>query len=126
MTQDFLDIDEIADKVASKLITKLNLPNDTGTNTTKQTLSLTEARKVLFHGKSREWIKYYLIGKYPEITAPGGWMTAPSGTGHRIKVLDVDRAKKWLADHATKIDWDSPEPITLKRRMGLAKPIKRN
>lgn len=85
-----------------------------------------EARKQLFHGKSREWIKYYLIGRYPEIlTNHGGWLTPPLRQGVRIKVINVAQAHKWLDENQSKIDWSAPEPVTLKRRAGLAKPIKR-
>ena len=109
-------IDKLADAIAERLKSK---------ETT--TLKFDEARYALFHGKSRDWIKYYSLRKYPEVLVEnGGWITKPEHRGVRIKVLDVEAAKKWLSENTQKIDWTAPEPITLKRKAGLAKPIKRS
>ena len=109
-------INKIADAIADRLKSK-----------EPTTLKFDEARYALFHGKSRDWIKYYILRKYPEVLVEnGGWITKPEHRGVRIKVLDVQAAKKWLSENTQKIDWNAPEPITLKRKAGLAKPIKRN
>lgn len=109
-------IDKLADAIAERLKSK-----------EPTTLKFDEARRELFHGKSRDWIKYYILRKYPEVLVNnGGWITKPEHRGVRIKVLDVEAAKKWLSENTQKIDWTAPEPITLKRKAGLAKPIKRS
>ena len=109
-------INKIADAIADRL--KAKEPS---------TMKFDEARYSLFHGKSRDWIKYYILRKYPEVLVNnGGWITKPEHRGVRIKVLDVEAAKKWLSENRSKIDWNAPEPITLKRKAGLAKPIKRS
>ena len=109
-------INKIADAIADRL--KAKEPS---------TMKFDEARYALFHGKSRDWIKYYILRKYPEVLVEnGGWITKPEHRGVRIKVLDVEAAKKWLSENTQKIDWNAPEPITLKRKAGLAKPIKRS
>ena len=109
-------INKIADAIADRL--KAKEPS---------TMKFDEARYALFHGKSRDWIKYYILRKYPEVLVKnGGWITKPEHRGVRIKVLDVEAAKKWLSENTQKIDWTAPEPITLKRKAGLAKPIKRS
>ncbi|WP_251574787.1 DUF771 domain-containing protein [Limosilactobacillus agrestimuris] len=109
-------INKIADAIADRL--KAKEPS---------TMKFDEARYALFHGKSRDWIKYYILRKYPEVLVNnGGWITKPEHRGVRIKVLDVKAAKKWLSENTQKIDWNAPEPITLKRKAGLAKPIKRS
>ena len=109
-------INKIADAIADRL--KAKEPS---------TMKFDEARYALFHGKSRDWIKYYILRKYPEVLVNnGGWITKPEHRGVRIKVLDVEAAKKWLSENTQKIDWTAPEPITLKRKAGLAKPIKRS
>ena len=109
-------INKIADAIADRL--KAKEPS---------TMKFDEARYALFHGKSRDWIKHYILRKYPEVFVEnGGWITKPQRRGVRIKVLDVKAAKKWLSENSQKIDWTAPEPVTLKRRAGLAKPIKRS
>ncbi|MDH4960861.1 hypothetical protein [Ligilactobacillus salivarius] len=97
-------IDKLADAIADRLQAK-----------EPATMKFDEARHVLFHGKSREWIKYYILRKYPEVLVNnGGWITKPEHRGVRIKVLDVKFAKQWLSKNAHKIDWTASEPITLK------------
>lgn len=109
-------IDKLADAIADRLKSK-----------EPTTMKFDDARRELFHGKSRDWIKHYILRKYPEVFVEnGGWITKPQRRGVRIKVLDVKAAKKWLKENRSKIDWNAPEPVTLKRRAGLAKPIKRN
>ncbi|WP_295731175.1 DUF771 domain-containing protein [uncultured Limosilactobacillus sp.] len=109
-------IEKLADVIAERL--KAKEPS---------TMKFEDACRELFHGKSREWVKYYIMGQHPEVlTDHGGWITPPKHKGVRIKVIDVKAAKKWLAENEHKLDWTAPEPITLKRRAGLAKPIKRN
>lgn len=116
VTLDDATIDKLADAIAKRI-------GDDNENTMK----FEDARKKLFKGKSREWIKCYILRQYPEtLTTNGGWITPPEHQGIRIKVVNVNAAKKWLSENEQKIDWSAPEPITLKRRMGLAKPIKRN
>ncbi|MFR0505388.1 hypothetical protein ACLUYI_06990 [Limosilactobacillus reuteri subsp. suis] len=111
-------INKIADAIADRINQKQQQPS---------TMKFDEARHELFHDKSREWIKYYILHQYPEVlTDNGGWITPPKHQGVRIKVLDVKVAKKWLKQNEQKIDWTAPEPITLRRQAGLAKPIKRN
>lgn len=114
-----IDYDQLADMITERLIIKLKKEHD-------HARSFAWARKNLFMGKSYSWIKYWIIGKYPEILVKnGGWLTEPAGSGHPVKVVSEKQARKWLDDNRQKIDWNSPEPITLARRNGLAKPIKR-
>lgn len=109
-------IDKLADAIAERIKSK-----------EPATMKFDTARHELFHGKSREWIKYYILNRYPEVLSTNdGWITPPRHQGIRIKVLDVKAAKKWLSENQQKIDWTAPEPVTLKRRAGLAKQIKRN
>lgn len=81
--------------------------------------------------KSYSWIKYYLINQYGDevlITKnPNGWLTAPAGRGKPIKVLSQEKGARWIRQALTtgKLDLNAPEPVTLARRAGLAKPIKR-
>ena len=101
-------LDDLATLISSRVVAQLSQPTNE--------LSMTDARHILFHGKSPSWIKYYLIGKHPEILAEnGGWITRPQGTGKPIKVINVLQAKQWMAN--AKIDWYSPEPITIVRRL---------
>lgn len=73
-------------------------------------MTFEEARKSIFHGKSRDWIYYYVFDKHPEVlTSHGGWITDPSGRGSRIVVTDSLRAKKWSLN-VTDVDWTAPEP----------------
>lgn len=76
-------------------------------------LSFEEARRELFHSKSRDWIRFYIIGRHPEIlTSNGGWLTDSHGKGSRVIVTDSLRAKLWLMQ-ATDIDWSQPEPKSI-------------
>lgn len=76
-------------------------------------LSFEEARRELFHSKSREWIRFYIIQPHPEIlTSNGGWLTDSRGKGSRVIVTDSLRAKLWLMQ-ATDIDWSRPEPKSI-------------
>lgn len=73
-------------------------------------LSFEEARKQIFHGKSREWIRYYIIRMHKEIlTSHGGWLTDPRGRGSRMIVTDSIRAKQW-ALNVRDVDWSLPDP----------------
>ena len=118
MELDATTIDKLADAIVLRM-QKHEYENNT--------MKFEDARFELFHGKSREWIKYYILRQYPDVlTENGGWITPPERRGVRIKIIDVKEAKTWIKDHENKIDWNAPEPITLKRRMGLAKPIKRS
>ena len=76
-------------------------------------LSFEEARRELFHSKSREWIRFYIVDRHPEIlTSRGGWLTDSHGKGSRVIVTDSLRAKLWIMQ-ATDIDWSAPEPKSL-------------
>lgn len=76
-------------------------------------MSFEEARHKLFHSKSRDWIRFYIIDRHPEIlTSRGGWLTDSHGKGSRVIVTDSLRAKLWLMQ-ATDIDWSQPEPKSL-------------
>lgn len=80
---------------------------------TSHDMSFEEARRELFHSKSREWIQFYIISRHPEIlTSRGGWLTDSHGKGSRVIVTDSLRAKLWLIQ-ATDIDWSMPEPKSL-------------
>lgn len=80
---------------------------------TSHDMSFEEARRELFHSKSRDWIRFYIIDRHPEIlTSRGGWLTDSHGKGSRVIVTDSLRAKLWLMQ-ATDIDWSSPEPKSL-------------
>ena len=112
-------LDKLADAVALRVIQKMNRRKNRGFETTP-TMTFEEARQMLFHGKSRSWIKFYIINRYPEnFTDQGGCMTPPRGSGVPQQVIDVDQAQKWVKSHEHTIDWAAPEPITLERRMGL-------
>lgn len=115
--------DATIDKIAKAVVERLKEQQQEEHH---QELKFDDARHQLFHNKSREWIKYYIVHRYPEVlTANGGWLTPPKHQGVRIKVINVSQAKKWLDENEQKIDWQAPEPVTLRRRAGLAKPIKR-
>ena len=121
-----IDLDTLANLVAEKVVKILDAKLESSSDGKHSDMKFEDARFELFHGKSREWIKYYILQQYPEtLTTNGGWITPPTGKGVRIKIVNVDGAKAWIKDHESKIDWSAPEPITLKRRMGLAKPIRR-
>lgn len=80
---------------------------------TSHDMSFEEARRELFHSKSREWIRFYIIDRHPEIlTSRGGWLTDSHGKGSRVIVTDSLRAKLWLMQ-ATDIDWSMPEPKSI-------------
>ena len=115
---------QIVDQIASKVVEKLQQSRNFES---PQQMTFEDSLHKLFHNKSREWVKYYVIHKYPEIlTENGGWITKPAGRGVRIRIIDVARAKKWLKVNNNKIDWNAPEPVTLRRRQGAVKPIKHN
>lgn len=115
-----INYDKLADLISEKLAEKMKANED-------HTRSFAWARKNLFANRSYSWIKYWVIAKHPEIlTENGGWLTKPDGPGKPVKVISEKAARKWLAENEKKIDWSAPEPVTIARRMGLAKPIKRN
>ncbi|WP_242362015.1 hypothetical protein [Limosilactobacillus antri] len=82
-------------------------------------MRLEDARKKLFHGKGKIWIKYWILGKHPEILTTNnpdnGWIDPGRGTGTAIVITDVLRANDWLATHH--IDWSAPDPRTLANRV---------
>ena len=49
-------------------------------------MSFKEARKDLFHGKSNEFIDYYITDRFPEIRTDvvpvNGWLNPRKGKGH--------------------------------------------
>lgn len=78
-------------------------------------MGLEKARHVLFRGKGKNWVKYYILSK-PEVwDVNGGWCTKPSGRGKAIIITDVIKAREWLSSHT--IDWNAPDPMTLKNRL---------
>ena len=82
-------------------------------------ISFSEARKTLFHGKSNEFIDYYITDRFPEIRTDvdpvNGWLNPRKGKGHPRYVTSVVRAKLWLNANRAKIDWQAPEPKTIKK-----------
>ena len=82
-------------------------------------MSFKEARKTLFHGKSNEWIEYHIVDRFPEIRTDvdpvNGWLNPRKGKGHPRYVTSVIRAKVWLNANRAKIDWQAPEPKTLRK-----------
>lgn len=82
-------------------------------------MSFSEARKALFHGKSQEWIEYHIVDRFPEIRTDvdplNGWINPRMGKGHPRYVTSVVRAKLWLNANRAKIDWQAPEPKTIKK-----------
>ncbi|WP_323075191.1 hypothetical protein [Limosilactobacillus reuteri] len=82
-------------------------------------ISFKEARKVLFHGKSPEWIEYHIVDRFPEIRTDvdpvNGWINPRMGKGHPRYVTSFVRAKLWLNDNRAQIDWQSPEPKTVRK-----------
>ena len=82
-------------------------------------MSFKEARKTLFHGKSNEFIDYYITDRFPEIRTDvdpvNGWINPRMGKGHPRYVTSVVRAKLWLNANRAKIDWQAPEPKTIKK-----------
>lgn len=114
------DLDRVADLVAQRVTERIlhELKNDEQQHdevlAEPQTMDFGEACQKLFHGKSKEWVKYWIMSKHPEIlTTHGGWLTPARGRGAKIEVVDVDRAKQWMAENADKIRWDGKEPRTL-------------
>ena len=82
-------------------------------------MSFKEARKTLFHGKSNEFIDYYITDRFPEIRTDvdpvNGWLNPRKGKGHPRYVTSVIRAKLWLNANRAKIDWQAPEPKTVRK-----------
>lgn len=82
-------------------------------------ISFSEARKTIFHGKSPEWIEYYITDRFPEIRTDvdpvNGWLNPRLGSGHPRYITSVVRAKLWLNENRAKIDWQAPEPKTIKK-----------
>lgn len=82
-------------------------------------MSFKEARKDLFHGKWNEFIDYYITDRFPEIRTDvdpvSGWLNPRLGSGHPRYVTSVVRAKLWLDANRAKIDWQAPEPKTIKK-----------
>lgn len=84
-------------------------------------ISFKEARKVLFHDKSPEWIEYHIVDRFPEIRTDvdnvNGWINPSMGKGHPRYVTSVVRAKLWLDANRAKIDWQAPETKTLRKNL---------
>ena len=119
-----LDYEKLADLIYVRLVSKLNKHQHEEEDRQR---SFEWAIKNVFGGKSRSWIKFWIFNKHPEVLAiNGGWITQPAGKGKRIRVLSERQAWKWLKENRNKIDWNAPEPVTIRRKAGLAKPIKRN
>lgn len=82
-------------------------------------ISFSEARKTIFHGKSNEFIDYYITDRFPEIRTDvdpvNGWLNPRLGSGHPRYVTSVVRAKLWLDANRAKIDWQAPEPKTVRK-----------
>lgn len=82
-------------------------------------MSFSEARKALFHGKSNEFIDYYITDRFPEIRTDvdpiNGWLNPRKGKGHPRYVTSVIRAKLWLNANRAKIDWQASEPKTINK-----------
>lgn len=82
-------------------------------------ISFSEARKTIFHGKSNEFIDYYITDRFPEIRTDvdpvNGWLNPRLGKGHPRYVTSVIRAKIWLNANRAKIDWQAPEPKTVRK-----------
>lgn len=113
------ELNKLAELVAAKVIQQLNRRKHHSYEETG-VMTFEEARKMLFHGKSRDWIKHWIFKAHPEVlTTNGGWVTPPRGGGVPIQVVDVDAARQWLEKHKHQIDWSAPEPITLYRRHGI-------
>lgn len=116
-----LDYEKLADLISARLIVKLKKDHE------DRQRNFQWAIENIFANKSRSWIKYWIFSKHPEVLASnGGWLTAPGGRGKPIRVLSEDDAREWLKENRSKIDWNAPEPVTIRRRAGLAKPIKRS
>lgn len=115
-----LDYEKLADLISTQLVVKLKKDQD-------HQRDFSWAVKNIFAGKSRQWIKYWIISKHPEVlTKNDGWLTEPAGPGKPIRVISEKAAREWLKENSSKIDWNAPEPVTIRRRAGLAKPIKRS
>lgn len=113
------ELNKIADAVALRVVQRLNHRKNRGFEATS-TMTFEEARKLLFHGKSRQWIKLWIFKQHPEVlTTNGGFITPPKGGGVPIQVIDVPAAQEWLKKNQHTIDWSAPEPITLMRRGGI-------
>lgn len=97
----------------------------------KKPTSFKEFRARYLPNKSYSWIKFYLFDQYSDqifITQNSdGWLTPPRGRGTRVRVIDAEKGARWIRKALTtgKLDLNAPEPVTLARRAGLAKPIKR-
>lgn len=118
------DYEKLADLISSRVIVELKKDHEEQEDHQR---SFEWAIENIFCNKSRDWIKFWIFNKHPEVlSSNGGWITEPGGRGKRIKVLSENDARKWLKENRSKIDWNAPEPVTIRRRAGLAKPIKRN
>lgn len=114
MTKD--DLDTVADMVAQRVAEKIlrTLKQDREEYQAPRSMDFDTACRELFRGHSREWVKYWVMSKHPEIlTDEGGWITPARGRGAKIEVVDVDRAKKWMSEHGQTIRWEGKEPKTL-------------
>ena len=113
------ELNKLAELVAAKVIQQLNRRKHHSYEETG-VMTFEEARKMLFHGKSRDWIKLWIFKQHPDVlTTEGGWITPPKGGGVPIQVIDVPAAKEWLKKNQHTIDWSAPEPITMRRRSGI-------
>lgn len=120
------EAEQITDMIWARVIKRLKAREDES-----GPISFKDFCRKYLPRKSYSWIKYYLIkqcGDEVLITKnPNGWLTAPDGRGKPIKVLSQGRGARWIrqALNTGKLDLNAPEPVTLARRAGLAKPIKR-
>lgn len=102
-----------------KIPNNLNSANLDVLSINDQCVSFKEAIHTMFNGKSREWIRYYIFDRYPEIFADnGGWITRPKGSGYRVYIISKNHGMAWLYEHRREIDWSAPEPKTLQRLVG--------
>lgn len=55
-----IDLDLLANLVAEKVVKMLDTKLDASSTDKSSDMKFEDARFKLFHGKSREWIKYYI------------------------------------------------------------------
>lgn len=88
---------------------------------TDQSMRFSQARKEIFHGKSPEWVEFWIVQKHPEVLTSNnqktGFITPRLGSGHPRYITSVNLAKLWLFDNRAKIDWTLPEPKTWKKHL---------
>lgn len=70
------------------------------------TWSLEQFCKRCCGGKSKDWVKMYILSPYMnEIDYQnGGWLVPTKGSGYKT-IIFAKKAKEWMEKHQAEIDW---------------------